>query len=92
MIRLFGHYVPRPVFALGLVEMLAVFLSILGGTHIRYLLADLDPPSPTDQLPEKLTVLVVFYIVALAVGLYQREACRDLRMTCDHVGDLLPVS
>ena len=81
MIRLFGHYVPRPVFALGLVELLAVFLSILGGTHIRYLLADLDPPPLTAQLPEKLTVLAVFYVVALAVGLYQREACRDLRMT-----------
>lgn len=86
VIRLFGHYIPRPVFALGLVEMCAVFICIEAATHLRYILADLDPPSLTGQLPEKLTFLAVFYIVALAVGLYQREACRNLRMTMLRLG------
>jgi len=86
VIRLFGHYIPRPVFTLGLVEMCTVFLCIEAARHLRYVIADLEPPEFTSELPEKLTFLAVFYVVALAVGLYQREACRNLRMTLLRLG------
>lgn len=81
MIRMFGHYIPRTIFALGLAEVAIVSASIFGATSIRYALADLDPPSLGDQLPEKLTFVLVFYLVGLSVGLYHRDTCRDLRMT-----------
>lgn len=80
MIRLFKHYIPTPLLVLGIVE----FLLLLGSAELARLLraAQLEMAPPSDQrFPEVLTYAVVMSIVMLAVGLYQYEGYRTLRMS-----------
>lgn len=81
MIRLFKHYIPKPVFALGFVEILILTVAIMIGLTVRFSQLDLDPIEFRRHIPVFVTFVVVVYVSMLAVGLYQTESCRALRVT-----------
>jgi sugar transferase (PEP-CTERM system associated) len=80
MIRLFRHYIPKSVFVLGVVETGVLLASIWAGLVLRYADLGFEPPKLSDNFPEVVTYVVVIYLSMLAVGLYHRDAYRDLRM------------
>ncbi len=81
MIRIFKHYIPKSLFILGVVELFILLGAIWGGMNFRYILAELSVPSFSSVVVEILSFVLLVYIVLLATGLYQLDACRDLRIT-----------
>lgn len=81
MIRIFKHYIPRPIFFLGLVECFILLCAIAGGLELRY--AQLDwGYVPLQPHFAQLTVFAAgVYLAMLAVGMYHKDTCRDLRVT-----------
>ncbi len=79
MIRLFKHYVPTPLLVLGVIEFLLLLVSADVAWRLRALQIDTDPNEA--HLTETLIFAVVMSLVMLAVGLYQYEGFRTLRMT-----------
>ena len=92
MIRLFKHYVPTPLLMLGLIECALLFLSGELAWKLRNAQAGLDAAPFTGRLPELLTYTIVVYIVMLAVGLYQTDCVRSLRMTLSRMLVALAIS
>lgn len=81
MIRIFKHYIPKSLFILGLVESSILLAAIWGGVNLRYIHAGLVVPDFSYYIVEIFSFVLVVYIVMLATGLYQLDACRDLRIT-----------
>jgi len=81
MIRIFKHYVPKSLFMLGLGEAVILLCAIWGGLSFRYYQAGLAVPDFSENAVEYFSFVVVVYIVLLATGLYQLDACRDLKVT-----------
>ncbi|MEX6723466.1 TIGR03013 family XrtA/PEP-CTERM system glycosyltransferase [Parapedomonas caeni] len=81
MVRVFKHYVPTPLLALGLLEFVALLAAILLAWHGRLLQLALDPGPLAGLLPEALTYAVITYLAMLAVGLYQSKCYRSVRMS-----------
>ncbi|MDA5193577.1 TIGR03013 family XrtA/PEP-CTERM system glycosyltransferase [Govanella unica] len=80
MIRLFKHYIPKPVFALGFVEIVILAVAITMGLTVRFTQLDLLPIQYGHHLPVFATFVIIVYVSMLAVGLYQTESCRDIRI------------
>lgn len=81
MIRIFRHYVPRSLAALGFVEMLFLLFAVDMAARLRFFELGLSSGSIENRLLEDLTFVLVTYVAMLAVGLYQLECCRDARTT-----------
>lgn len=81
MIRIFKHYVPKPVFALGFVEIAVLIAAIVLGLTLRFSQLDMTPINFGRHWGAILAFTVVVYISMLAVGLYQAEAYQDIRIT-----------
>ncbi|MGK2284936.1 TIGR03013 family XrtA/PEP-CTERM system glycosyltransferase [Pedomonas sp. V897] len=81
MIRVFRHYVPLPLLVLGIIEFVALILAAVLAWYGRLWQADLQFDSGFNVLPEVLTYACVTYVVMLAVGLYQSQCYRSVRMT-----------
>lgn len=81
MIRIFKHYVPKSILVLGAVDAVVLFVAHYAGYYLRLVPIGLSP-NPFDQrLGEAAHFVAVLTIVMLALGLYQRDACRDLRVS-----------
>lgn len=81
MLRMFKHHVPKSLVFLGLLEALILMASIEFGARIRLESIDTTVTPFLERLPATLTFTAIVYIAMLAVGMYQQECCRDLRMT-----------
>jgi len=81
MIRIFKHYIPKSLFILGLGECFILLGAIWGGLNFRFIQAGLTPPSFTYFALEIFSFVFLVYIVLLATGLYQLDACRDIKVT-----------
>ncbi len=86
MVRVFKHYIPKPVFALGFVEIAILAVSIGLGLTVRFNQLGFEPGNYAVYWTQILIFVVVFYVSMLAVGLYQTETCRDLRVTLIRLG------
>ncbi|MEM8825331.1 MAG: TIGR03013 family XrtA/PEP-CTERM system glycosyltransferase [Pseudomonadota bacterium] len=76
VIRLFKHYLPRPLLLLGLLEIGLIFLSsgfawMVGG----------NAPDLTSRLTEMIVYTVTVYMLMLGLGSYQLSSFRSVRMT-----------
>ena len=80
MIRLFKHYIPTPVLILGLVESLLLFLSAELAYRTRAAQIDLDIAPLVTRLGELLTYTAILSLTMLAVGVYQADAYRSVRL------------
>ncbi|MGD8325823.1 MAG: TIGR03013 family PEP-CTERM/XrtA system glycosyltransferase [Sphingomonadales bacterium] len=81
MLRVFKHHVPKSLVILGLLEALVLMASIEFGARLRLESIDTTVTPFLERLPATLTFTAIVYIAMLAVGMYQQECCRDLRMT-----------
>ena len=81
MIRIFKHYVPKSLVILGIVESLILLGAIWGGMNLRYSFAGLNVPDLSNNIGEIVSFVLVVYIVLLATGFYELDACRDLKVT-----------
>ncbi len=80
MIRVFKHYIPTPVLILGLIESLLLFLSAELAYRTRVYQLDLDPTPIGTRLGELLTYTAILSLTMLAVGVYQADAYRSVRL------------
>lgn len=92
MIRIFKHYVPKSLFILGLGEAVILLGAIWGGLNFRYYQAGLAAPDFSTNVLGFFSFVLVVYIVLLATGLYQLDACRDLRVTIIRLSTSLSLS
>ena len=92
MIRIFKHYVPKSLFLLGAFEALLLWGAISSGLLLRYSQLGFTPINLGNYVFEFLTFVVVVYVSMLSVGLYQLEACRDLKMTLVRLGAAMILS
>ncbi|MEM8799092.1 MAG: TIGR03013 family XrtA/PEP-CTERM system glycosyltransferase [Pseudomonadota bacterium] len=81
MIRIFKHYVPKSLFALGMFETLLLFAAVEIGYRRRIFEIDSTVLPVLDRLPENLTFVMVNYVAMLALGLYQFSCCRSFRVS-----------
>ena len=74
MVRIFGHYLPRTLLYLGVVEAGILFAAMYGGVSIRFLDShpiDLAPVEPI--FPKAIIFVLVMIPIMTALGLYERE-------------------
>lgn len=81
MIRLFKHYVPKPLVVLGIIECLTLIASITVAWRWRLMQFSQDPGPLFGRWPEILTYAAITYVVMLAVGLYQAQCYRSVRIS-----------
>lgn len=86
MIRLFKHYVPSSLLLLGVLEISLLFVCAEGAWRIRMLAADRAYGSTVDRLAQLATFTLLFYLVMLAVGLYQGGVYRSVRQSALRLG------
>ncbi len=79
MIRIFKHYVPKPVFILGFVELLILAGAIVLGLTTRFSQLGMGV-SYGQHWGAFLAFVAVVMVSLVAVGLYQSEAYRDVRV------------
>ena len=92
MIRIFKHYIPTSLLVLGLLEMGLIFASVEAAVHLRFLQAQIDIGPIAERLPSLLAFTAVVFVVMLALGLYQVDTARDLRMTLLRLVSCLTIS
>lgn len=80
MVRLFKHYIPTPVLILGLIESILLFVSAELAYRIRAAQIDLNIPPMTDRLGELVTYAAIVSLTMFAVGVYQSDAYRSVRL------------
>lgn len=80
MIRLFNHYLPRPVLILGLIEIVLLFISAEAAWVIRTSQIGIDPGNLAQRMPQFALFALTVYLVMLGIGAYQVECYRSLRM------------
>ncbi|WP_321392627.1 TIGR03013 family XrtA/PEP-CTERM system glycosyltransferase [Emcibacter sp.] len=81
MIRIFRHYIPKPLLFLGILEWLLLLAAIWAGMTIRFSQIGMQDVAFTDYIPEVSAFVITVYVVMLATGMYQLEACRDFRVS-----------
>ena len=92
MIRLFKHYLPRPLLILGLLEIVLLFLSSEAAWVLRAQQIGMDDFVIAARLPQFITFSIIVYVVMLGVGAYQIECYRSLRMATTRVAVAMLVS
>jgi len=80
MVRIFRHYVPRPILALAACELLILYLSIQTAIYLRYAPSEGLSGTAADHIGKMVTFTLVFGVAMFALGLYQREYIRDYRI------------
>lgn len=73
MVRLFRHYVPRPLLLLALVEAALLLGSIYLGKSLRVRAYDMAQPPLREVLPTALVFASVMITIMTAMGLYERN-------------------
>jgi sugar transferase (PEP-CTERM system associated) len=81
MIRLFKHYVPTSLLLLGLIEIAVLFICAELAWRLRLTLTEIDLGLFAGRVTELATFTVLFYVVMLAVGLYQGGVYRSVRQS-----------
>ncbi len=81
MIRLFKHYVPQSILLLGLIELAALFLSAEAAWQLRIFQIGNAPTAMHARLPQLLTYTLTVGLTMSAVGLYQPDYFRSLRLS-----------
>ncbi len=81
MIRLFKHYVPSSLLLLGLMEIGLLFLCAELAWRGRMFAAGMHQGATSDRLLQLFTFTVLFYLIMLAVGLYQGGVYRSVRQS-----------
>jgi sugar transferase (PEP-CTERM system associated) len=81
MVRVFKHYVPTSLLLLGLLEMLTLMVSAESAWRLRVFSIKAGDVPTIDRLPQLITFTVLFYVVMLAVGLYQGGCYRSVRQS-----------
>ena len=81
MIRIFRHYIPKPLLFLGIIECLLLLAAVWAGMSIRFSQIGIQDVKIADYIPEVSAFVVTVYVVMLATGMYQLEACRDFRVS-----------
>src|SRR5712692_4796839 len=74
MVRIFGHYLPRTLLYLGVVEAGILLAAMYAGVSIRFLDShsiDLAPVEPI--FPKAIIFVLVMIPIMTALGLYQRD-------------------
>lgn len=79
MIRIFKHYVPKPVFMLGFVELVILAGAIIFGLTTRFSQLNMAI-AYGEHWGAFLAFVAVVMVSMVAVGLYQAEAYRDVRV------------
>ncbi len=85
MIRLFNHYLPRPILLLGLIEVALLFLSAQAAWMIRVEQIGMEPVPLSARTPEFATYAIVVYLVMLGIGAFQVDCFRSLRMAASRL-------
>jgi sugar transferase (PEP-CTERM system associated) len=81
MIRLFKHYVPTSLLLLGVLECVTLFVCAEIAWRGRMLIAGKMVGETLGRLPQLLTFTLLFYVIMLAVGLYQGGVYRSVRQS-----------
>ncbi len=81
MIRLFKHYVPRSILLMGLLEIVALFLSAEAAWQFRSFQIGSEASPLGLRLQHLLTYALTVSLTMSAVGLYQPDYFRSLRLT-----------
>ena len=92
MIRVFKHYIPTPVLVLGLVEAVLLFLSGEVAYRLREAQAGLSILPITTRLGELVTYTAVLSLTMLAVGAYQSDVYRSVRLAVMRLSAALMIS
>lgn len=92
MIRLFNHYVPRPIIVLGLIEILLLYLSVQAAWYIRAGQIGMNVSSTFDRIPEFVVFALTVYLVMLGIGAFQVECYRSLRMAISRLAVAMLIS
>lgn len=77
MFRIFRHYVPGSLLALGLIEHLVLIATVYSAVFLRWDNGENILVSLAIHLPQAITFAIVFSTTMFAVGLYNKEHCRD---------------
>jgi sugar transferase (PEP-CTERM system associated) len=81
MVRVFKHYVPTSLLLLGISEVVMLFVAAETAWRLRvYSIGASDIPTFA-RLPQLLTFTALFYVIMLAVGLYQGGTYRSIRQS-----------
>ncbi len=80
MFRVFRHYIPKSLLLLGVIEAIFLGLSLVAALYLRYWMIDIERPYLGAQLPELAFFVIINLLVMLALGLYQRGTCVDLKI------------
>lgn len=80
MLRIFRHYIPKPLFLLGVIDCLILLGSIIGGLELRYWTGFGEAPQLGEHIPEIVVFVAIQYLVMLSLGLYHRGTCLDLKI------------
>ena len=81
MIRLFKHYIPTPLLALGIIEFFLLMASAELAWRLRAAQIGMDALPTTDRLTEILTYAAVVSTLMLATGLYDSNGHRSSPQT-----------
>lgn len=74
MARIFGHYVPKYLMVLGVVELVCLYSSVFIGVFLRFFGFPTDEALHPDVLwPKALSYSLVCFFTLIAMGLYQRD-------------------
>lgn len=92
MIRLFKHYIPTQLLLLGIVDLVALFLSAELAWQLRRAQVNLDPAPFATRLGEVLVYGLVVSVTMLAVGLYQADGSRAWRMSATRLITALAIA
>ncbi len=81
MVRVFKHYVPTSLLLLGILEIVMLMVSAEAAWRLRVYTINAGDVPTVERLPQLITFTVLFYVVMLAVGLYQGGSYRSVRQS-----------
>ena len=80
MFRVFRHYIPKSLLFLGVIEAILLGVSLVAAMYLRSWMVDIEPPYIPLHYPEIGFFIVINLVVMLALGLYQRGTCLELKI------------
>lgn len=92
MIRLFKHYLPRPLLLLGLLELATLALMSAGAWIIRTAQIDMSSAIGGEEIGQLAVIVATMAISMVALGAYQNEAFRSWRVLFTRLGGAVLVS
>lgn len=75
MVRIFKHYIPRSLFVLGFAELIALFVALHLGAHLRFGSQEMAAENLANPLfnTSAAVIAMVLMMILVATGLYQRH-------------------